>query len=150
MIQTCAPVLFGLLVFDAISADSLTQQTFMGLSQKNLHLIRLLAFAILFATADPLISFGVYFCGWHSVCGLAHLREQFQYTNRELALNLLPISLLAIAVFAVGFAVSFSVNLLAPALVQTVFIGLSAVAVPHLLLHIVTDTVGMNVQGAVS
>ncbi len=149
-IQICGPVLFGLLVFDVVTANSLNQQTFLGLNQKQLHRIRVLAFAVLFATVDPLISFGVYFCGWHSVCGLAHLRDQFQYSNRELALNLLPISLLAIALFAGGFAVSTSVNLVAPALVQTIFIGLSAVAVPHLLLHIITDSIGMNVQGAVS
>jgi Brp/Blh family beta-carotene 15,15'-monooxygenase len=150
VISICSPVLFALLAFDIVSAGGLSQRAVAGLSQKQLHRFRVVAFAILFASADPLISFGVYFCGWHSVCGLAHLRDQFQYSNRELALNLMPISLLAIAIFGVGFAVSSSVNLLAPALVQTVFIGLSAVAVPHLLLHIITDSIGMNVQGSVS
>ena len=150
VIQICSPIALGLLIFDLISAGGIASQPTFALSPKYLHRIRVFAFAVLFATVDPLVSFGVYFCGWHSIRGLAHLRDQFQLTNRDLAWNLLPISSVAIALFAVGFLVSSSVNLIAPALVQTVFIGLSAVAVPHLLLHIVTDSIGTKVQGAIS
>ena len=146
-IQFSAPTLFALLVVDLVFSERTGQSTFIGLQKKALHRLRIGAFALLFATAHPLISFGVYFCTWHSVIGLVHLREQFRFSNFELALKLLPISLLAIALFFAGFVVSSSVNLFAPAIVQTIFIGLSAVAVPHLLLHVVSDSLRLNVQG---
>ena len=146
VIQFSAPLLFGLLLFDTILAAGYNRRVLSGLNEIRLSLLRIVAFSILFATVDPLISFGVYFCGWHSVLGLAHLRDQFQFSNIELALNLLPISFMAIALFAVGFAVSSTVNLVGPAIVQTLFIGLSAVAVPHLLLHVITDSLRLGFQ----
>lgn len=146
VIQFFAPLLFGLLLLDTILTSGYQRRALSGLNKNSLSLLRIVAFSILFATVDPLISFGVYFCGWHSVLGLAHLRDQFQFSNAELALNLMPISLLAIALFAVGFVVSSSVNLVAPAIVQTLFIGLSAVAVPHLLLHVITDSLRLSLR----
>lgn len=47
--------------------------------------LRIAAFALLFASAHPIVSFGIYFCGWHSIQGLIHLREQFGGTWARLA-----------------------------------------------------------------
>lgn len=145
-ILVCSPLFMALLLFDTVFSVRSTQTSFGGMTHRDLHRIRVLAFAVLFATVDPLISFGVYFCGWHSIIGLVHLRDQFRFSNLELALKLLPLSLLAIALFVAGFGVSSSVNLFAPAIVQTIFIGLSAVAIPHLLLHVISDSFSLSVQ----
>lgn len=147
-IQYFAPALIALVAVDTVFSARPAQSTFVGFHQKDLHRLRVGAFAIFFAVAHPLISFGVYFCAWHSVIGLNHLREQFRLSNLELARKLLPISLLAIALFSVGFILSSSANLFAPAIVQTIFIGLSAVAVPHLLLHVISDSLKLSVLGA--
>jgi Brp/Blh family beta-carotene 15,15'-monooxygenase len=63
--------------------------------------------AVLFASVSPLIGFLVYFCGWHSARGL-------------------------IAVLGWGW---FESAYPTEALIRTTFVGLSAVAIPHLLLH---------------
>lgn len=143
-IRVCSPVLIAILLFDTVFSARTTQTSFGGMTHRDLHRIRVLAFAVLFATADPLISFGVYFCAWHSIIGLVHLRDEFRFSNFELAQNLLPLSLLAIALFVAGFGVSSSINLFAPAVIQTIFIGLSAVAIPHLLLHIISDSFSLS------
>jgi Brp/Blh family beta-carotene 15,15'-monooxygenase len=101
--------------------------------------VRIAAFALLFATAHPIVSFGLYFCGWHSIQGLIHLREQFGGTWPRFAGSLLPISFAALAMFGLGFYYLSTVEPLTPALVRTLFIGLSAIAVPHLMLHVASD-----------
>lgn len=103
------------------------------------HRIRVLAFAILFANANPLISFGIYFCGWHSVRGLVHLRQEFAGPLGRFVLALLPISTISLLLFVAGFAVVLTNQSLNPAILQTIFIGLSAVAIPHLILHVYCD-----------
>ncbi len=39
-----------------------------------------LSFLLLFAVADPLIGFVIYFCGWHSMRGLFRLYRQVTTT----------------------------------------------------------------------
>ncbi len=140
LVQFVAPLLVGLTLFDAFSYANDRQPVKVGLSPEWQHRIRLVGFAILFATASPLVSFGVYFCGWHSIRGLIHLHQQFGGPIGRFSLSLLPITGAALALFGIGFAISPNFGQLTPAIIQTVFIGLSAVAIPHLLLHVVSDS----------
>lgn len=139
LIQFAAPVLIALTLFDAIFYSADSQQRCLGLSAIWLHRLRLASFAILFATANPLVSFGLYFCAWHSIRGLIHLRQQFGESMGRFGLSLLPITVAALVLFAIGFVFSPNFGQVTPAIIQTLFIGLSAVAIPHLLLHILAD-----------
>jgi len=90
--------------------------------------------------APILVSFTAYFCFWHSLLGLSRLRAEEGLTPREFVLATLPLSALAVVVvISVGSVLWHSFGDLSfgaiPASVQTLFIGLSAIAVPHLLLH---------------
>ena len=90
---------------------------------------------VLFAVVSPLVSFPVYFCGWHSARGLERLRRELGESWSELARSLAPLTVGAIAL--VGLAAWFVLGGagLNGTLIRATFVGLSAVAVPHLLLH---------------
>jgi Brp/Blh family beta-carotene 15,15'-monooxygenase len=90
---------------------------------------------VLFAVASPLVSFPVYFCGWHSARGLERLRLELGESWPELAKSLAPLTVCAIAL--IGLAAWFVLGGSGwnDTLIRATFIGLSAVAVPHLLLH---------------
>ena len=112
------------------------------------------------AIAPILVSFTAYFCLWHSILGLSRLRSQEGLKGPEFVASILPLSLMAVAgVVAAGwfFRQSLGTSSLGasslgassldssslgasslgamPESLQTLFIGLSAIAVPHLLLH---------------
>lgn len=88
-----------------------------------------------------LISFSIYFCGWHSWQGLQRLRRDESLTTSEFVRCVAPLSVAAIiGIVAAGWWLQdWSAELLAEgqasAPLRTVFIGLSAIAVPHLFLH---------------
>lgn len=88
-----------------------------------------------------LISFSIYFCGWHSWQGLRRLRREEGLTVSEFVRCVAPLSAAAIlGVVAVGWWMQGgSADSLfegqTSATLRTLFIGLSAIAVPHLLLH---------------
>ena len=110
---------------------------------------RKVAFAILFAMLPTLASFTLYFCGWHSTRELAGLAMQADPARpwRGLRLVLLaaaPMAALAVAATAVFAAVLAGDRELEPVVVQAVFLGLSAVAVPHILLQAVVRQRGVN------
>ena len=90
---------------------------------------------VLFAVVSPLVSFPVYFCGWHSARGLERLRRELGESWSELARSLAPLTVGAIAL--AGLAAWFVLGGagLNGTLIRATFVGLSAVAVPHLLLH---------------
>ena len=90
---------------------------------------------LLFAVASPLVSFPIYFCGWHSARGLKRLRRELGESWTELARSLAPLTVGAIAL--VGFAAWLMLGGTGwnGTLIRATFVGLSAVAVPHLLLH---------------
>ena len=90
---------------------------------------------VLFAVASPLVSFPVYFCAWHSARGLKHLRIELGETWPELARSLAPLTVGAIVL--VGLAAWLVLGGVGwnGTLIRATFIGLSAVAMPHLLLH---------------
>jgi len=96
-----------------------------------------LATAGIAAFTPILVSFTAYFCFWHSMLGLSRLQSQEGLTRPQFMMAVLPLSALAVGgVAALGFLVRFADGRPAiPASLQTLFIGLSAIAVPHLLLH---------------
>jgi Brp/Blh family beta-carotene 15,15'-monooxygenase len=90
---------------------------------------------VLFAVASPLVSFPIYFCAWHSARGLKRLRRELGESWSELARSLAPltagaIALIGLAAWTVLGGVGWN-----GMLIRATFIGLSAVAMPHLLLH---------------
>jgi Brp/Blh family beta-carotene 15,15'-monooxygenase len=94
-----------------------------------------------------LLSFTIYFCAWHSVQGLRRLRRKERLTYTQFAWATFPLSVMAVAGIAfIGWffqdaATALATGEQAPVL-QTLFIGLSAIAVPHLLLHELEDSMG--------
>jgi Brp/Blh family beta-carotene 15,15'-monooxygenase len=90
---------------------------------------------VLFAVASPLVSFPVYFCGWHSVRGLERLRRELGESWSELARSLAPMTVGAIALVGLAAWLVLGGAGWNGTLIRATFVGLSAVAVPHLLLH---------------
>jgi len=89
----------------------------------------------LFIFTPILLSFGIYFCGWHSIRGLSKLARQQNLPVASFIVSLVPLSLGALALVAVGGWCLSSQMSLDAKIVQTLFVGLSAIAVPHLILH---------------
>jgi Brp/Blh family beta-carotene 15,15'-monooxygenase len=90
---------------------------------------------VLFAIASPLVSFLVYFCGWHSARGLQRLRRELGESWPELARSLAPLTVGAIALVGLAAWLVLGGAGWNGTLIRATFVGLSAVAVPHLLLH---------------
>jgi Brp/Blh family beta-carotene 15,15'-monooxygenase len=81
------------------------------------------------------VSFPVYFCAWHSARGLKRLRRELGESWPELATSLAPLTVAAIALVGLAAWLVLSGSGWNETLIRATFIGLSAVAVPHLLLH---------------
>ena len=98
------------------------------------------ATAAIAAFAPILVSFTTYFCLWHSILGLSRLRTQEGLTVPQFVASILPLSVMAVAgVIVAGWFFRQShwpspIGTTSDSL-QVLFIGLSAIAVPHLLLH---------------
>jgi Brp/Blh family beta-carotene 15,15'-monooxygenase len=90
---------------------------------------------VLFAVASPLVSFPVYFCGWHSARGLERLRRELGESWPELVRSLAPLTVGAIALIGLAAWLVLGGASWNATLIRSTFVGLSAVAVPHLLLH---------------
>ena len=90
---------------------------------------------VLFAVASPLVSFPVYFCGWHSARGLERLRRELGESWPELVRSLAPLTAGAIALVGLAAWLVLGGAGWNGTLIRATFVGLSAVAVPHLLLH---------------
>ena len=91
--------------------------------------------AVLCAVASPLVSFPVYFCAWHSARGLQRLRIELGESWPELARSLAPLTLGAIALVGLAAWLVLGGAGWNGMLIRATFVGLSAVAMPHLLLH---------------
>ncbi len=111
--------------------------------------VRPALFAGLFATVPVLVGFGLYFCGWHSLRELAALSRRADPVRPwhglaivvRLAAPRAGLAVAATAVAAWWFAAGRDVT---PVVVQAVFLGLSAVAVPHILLHAAARRLGAD------
>jgi len=113
----------------------------MGIRRLTLQpmLARNLLLVVLFASTPILFSFGLYFCGWHSIRGLVHLQGEHRMSKKELLIAVLPLSLGAIGLAGAATWFWNSGRELSAELSRSLFIGLSAIAVPHLLLHGVVE-----------
>jgi beta-carotene 15,15'-dioxygenase len=106
------------------------------------HRTRVVAIMILCATIPTILSFTIYFCGWHSIRGLTHLHAaEGKPPLHQFMVSLMPISVAAGVIFLAGLAYWVTRDGIAPAIVRTTFIGISAIAIPHLVLHAASDWV---------
>ncbi len=106
-------------------------------------------FAGLFVVVPVLVGFGLYFCGWHSVREMAALsRRANPGRPRWGLLNVVRLAAprAGLAVVGTGLAAWWFAagRELTPVVVQAVFLGLSAVAVPHILLHAAARRLGAD------
>ncbi len=111
--------------------------------------VRLVTLLALFALAPVLVGFVVYFCGWHSTRELAALARRADPVRPGRGLLAVvrlaaPRAGLSVAVTALAAWYFAASRELTPVVVQAVFLGLSAVAVPHILLHAVAARLGAD------
>jgi Brp/Blh family beta-carotene 15,15'-monooxygenase len=115
-------------------------------------LFRVSGLIVLFALAPPLVSFAVYFCGWHSTVELARLAQQADPENlgyglRKVIVAAAPLSLAATLLMVTGWLVVRTDGPVNPGVVQAQFVGLSVVAVPHVLLQAIAERRKINPFG---
>jgi Brp/Blh family beta-carotene 15,15'-monooxygenase len=89
----------------------------------------------LLAVTSTVVGFLVYFCAWHSARGLQRLRRELGESWWQLAASLAPLTVASVALISVGAAAALRASSWDVTLIRATFVGLSAVAVPHLLLH---------------
>ena len=99
-----------------------------------------LATALLAATTPILLSFAIYFCAWHSIQALLDLKRHERLSHVKFIASVLPLSATAVIGMALGgWCLSHANNAFASDIhsivLPTLFTGLAAIAVPHLLLH---------------
>ncbi len=105
------------------------------LHRKTAVLLRVSALSVLACTVHPCLAFAVYFCGWHSLRGLSELRNQVGGQLDRFVLKLMPITLLTLLLGAGAMFAWARTTGVVDATIRTAFLGLSAIAFPHLLLH---------------
>jgi len=125
------------------SLASQTERTHGGMARaiRQTTLVCMLA-----ATPIPL-SFCLYFCGWHSIRGLNQLMHDHDMTIKAMTLAVLPLSLGAIGLCGLGMWFWNSGRELNSELTRTLFLGLSGMAVPHLVLHDLMPMVNRRAAG---
>ena len=100
-----------------------------------LDILMLVSLVTVLAWMNPIVGFMVYFCGWHSARGLRRLRRELGESWWQLALGLAPMTALSIALIALTACLVMQAPTWNDTLIRATFVGLSAVAVPHLVLH---------------
>jgi Brp/Blh family beta-carotene 15,15'-monooxygenase len=98
-----------------------------------------LALVLLFATLPPLLSFTLYFCGWHAPRHTLTVLAETGHRNlgrgiAHFARGATPLTVLTIAAGAVAWWLLHEGAGGRAAVLQVVFIGLAALTVPHVLL----------------
>ena len=138
----CAVVLVPLVLLSTVKSltDFMKRERSLALLLSS-DFFRNLTLILLCATVSPLVSFTVYFCGWHSIRGLIRIAGTVEDHPLMLALKLAPLTIMAIGLAVAGSSVWSSTQLLTPSLIRTVFIALSALAVPHLFLYVSDDLI---------
>ena len=98
---------------------------------------------VAFALLPPLVSFALYFAVWHSPRHLLALDvllcARDGRTRRSLVLAAAPILGAALALFGVAHALHARTLLDPAALVRTLFVGLAALTLPHMLVTAIID-----------
>lgn len=97
--------------------------------------LMLASLVIVFALANPIVGFVVYFCGWHSARGLKRLRRELGETWWQLATSLAPMTALAVGLIALVAGLALRAPTWNDTLIRATFVGLSGLAIPHLVLH---------------
>ncbi|MEO1615253.1 MAG: Brp/Blh family beta-carotene 15,15'-dioxygenase [Planctomycetota bacterium] len=118
---------FGILAIGAIVRDCLLNHWS--------AVVRNVGFLAIFMMANTILAFGIYFCGWHSLRGLKRLALEHQLTWGQLVAATIPLTVGAIVLSAAGMAYWSEGQNVPESLNRTLFIALSAMAVPHLVLH---------------
>lgn len=106
---------------------------------RSVHEGMLFPVTVLAASVLPiLVSFTLYFCGWHSIRGLKRLRRSENLEWLEFGFAVAPLSVLAvIGITATGMCVGgiSALTLTDSSILQMTFIGLASIAVPHVAVH---------------
>jgi Brp/Blh family beta-carotene 15,15'-monooxygenase len=137
VLAALAPALPVLVVGWVVLATSLYAR---GGSASRSVALEIVALVLLMALAPPLLAFGIYFCGWHSVrhmLGEAHVLDP-KHPGRGLlrfARHAAPVTLASILLGALAYAITASGVTPDVALTRVLFIGLAAIAVPHIVLR---------------
>ena len=97
--------------------------------------LMLASLVIVLARVNPVVGFLVYFCGWHSARGLRRLRRELGESWWQLAASLAPMTVLAIGLVGLATCLVLRAPTWNDTLIRATFVGLSGVALPHLLLH---------------
>lgn len=111
--------------------------------------LRIAVFAGMFVATPVLVGFAISFCGWHSLRELGRLARDSDPLRPDIGLGRVlvaaaPLSILSALMAAFGAWFVFEDRPIGPVVVQTIFLGLSAVAVPHILLHALASRLGRN------
>lgn len=101
------------------------------------ELVNLVVLALLFVYSPLLVGFALYFVGWHSLSSMMDQIRFFRkrlkgYNLKQYALNALPLSLAAVG--SLGLLAYAQVRLGIPLSIGIVFIFISVVTLPHMLL----------------
>ena len=146
VVAKSAIVLGPLCIVDCIQRDTHSRRAKQSMIEflAKSNSLRMLSLALLCIVASPLVSFTVYFCGWHSVRGLHELARTQGESMAVMIRKLLPLTITALGLVAVGALIWSSTVAIESNLIRTVFIGLSAMAVPHLCLHVVDDALSQR------
>ena len=94
--------------------------------------------AALFAFTPPLIAFVVYFCAWHSVRHTLEVASRLDPLKPRVALETFarrawPLTAVTIALGTIAFIALTPMQAPGEAMIRVVFVGLSALTVPHIL-----------------
>ncbi len=146
VVAKSAIVLGPLCILDCLQRDTQSRRAEESLGEfiVTSNSLRMLSLALLCIIASPLVSFTVYFCGWHSVRGLQQLAHSQGESIAVMFRKLLPLTITALGLVAAGALIWTSTGAIESNLIRTVFIGLSAMAVPHLCLHVVDDVLTLR------
>jgi len=100
-----------------------------------LDTLMLASMVVVFAWINPVAGFLLYFCGWHSARGLRRLRRELSESWWQLAASLAPMTALAIGLVGCATCLVLQAPTWNDTLIRATFVGLSGIAVPHLVLH---------------
>ncbi len=126
---TIAAAGWGLQALSAIASTGRRRRTLL------LDSAMVASLCVLLATMNPLVGFVVYFCAWHSVRGFDRLRRELGETWPQVVCSVAPLTAASIAMIALTAYAALRSPALEDTLIRATFVGLSAVAVPHVLLH---------------
>ena len=136
------PILLAAFAWHAWAA--LTSKTPAAAKSNGLAAFEIAALVLLFAAAPVLVGFIVYFCGWHSPRHELHLVARVNPGRpwaglREVLLRSLPATGVTVLLAAVAFWLLTRSGPPTASALRVVFMGLSALTVPHMILEVLAD-----------